>query len=147
MPLNTAPPEPWKRLPNIEIGLGEDLSDEFEVSYWDNWSKVIFTVKKDLADADDDAVVQVVLSNPPSPTDGLVRFNGQATTLTDGHLTYSTSGLDVFVKASRMLQVASNVVDARCFYDVRVILNNGWVPYYCNPAYAFFSRLPTQRAS
>lgn len=50
------------------------------------WERCYFTVKRSLADSDEAAIVQIVVSDPSDPGDGLLRLNGAATTAAWGEL-------------------------------------------------------------
>lgn len=51
------------------------------------WTKLYFTVKSDPAQADADAIIQMVETATPAVTDGLLRLNGAAGTAANGTLT------------------------------------------------------------
>lgn len=50
------------------------------------WERCYFTVKSSLTDSDVAAIVQIVMSAPSDPGDGLLRINGEATTAAWGEL-------------------------------------------------------------
>lgn len=50
------------------------------------WERCYFTVKGSLADPDEAAIVQIAVSDPSDPGDGLLRLNGAATTAAWGEL-------------------------------------------------------------
>lgn len=51
------------------------------------WTKVYWTVKRATSEADTDAILQLVETNPSAGTDGLLRVNGAAGTAGNGSLT------------------------------------------------------------
>jgi hypothetical protein len=56
------------------------------------WTKIYFTVKQATSQADTDAILQVVETNPGAGTDGLLRLNGAAGTAANGSLTVDQAG-------------------------------------------------------
>ncbi len=51
------------------------------------WTKIYWTVKRATSEADADAILQIVETNPSAGTDGLLRINGAAGTAASGSLT------------------------------------------------------------
>lgn len=52
-----------------------------------SWTKIYWTVKRSTSEADADAILQIVETNPGAGTDGLLRLNGAAGTAANGSLT------------------------------------------------------------
>lgn len=61
------------------------------------WTKVYWTVKRATVEADTDAILQLVESNPGAGTDGLLRVNGAAGTAANGTLTVSQAAGTVVI--------------------------------------------------
>lgn len=57
------------------------------------WERCYFTVKGSLGDPDEAAIVQIVVTDPDDPGDGLIRLNGEATTAAWGELVVDDSVL------------------------------------------------------
>jgi len=52
-----------------------------------SWTKIYLTIKADKTDADADAIIQIVVSNPPAGGDGLIRLKNGTVTAGNGSLT------------------------------------------------------------
>ena len=61
------------------------------------WTKVYWTVKRATSEADADAILQLVETNPAAGTDGLLRVNGAAGTAANGTLTVNQAGGTVVI--------------------------------------------------
>lgn len=61
------------------------------------WTKLWFTVKQDPAQADTDAIIQMIETNPAALTDGLLRLNGAAGTAANGTLTVNQAAGTVVI--------------------------------------------------
>jgi hypothetical protein len=61
------------------------------------WTKIYWTVKRSTGEADADAIIQMVETNPGVGTDGLLRLNGAAGTAANGSLTVDQSGGTVVI--------------------------------------------------
>lgn len=61
------------------------------------WTKLWFTVKQDSSQADADAIIQMIETNPGAGTDGLLRLNGAAGTAANGTLTVSQAAGTVVI--------------------------------------------------
>lgn len=62
-----------------------------------DWTKVYWTVKRATSEADTDAILQLVETNPGAGTDGLLRLNGAAGTAANGTLTVSQAAGTVVI--------------------------------------------------
>jgi hypothetical protein len=83
------------------------------------WTKLWFTAKNNVGDADAVSMIQIVESSTDAVTDGLLYINGAAaTTLTNGSITVnSTTSITVTVEAVEMAKLPTCVL----FYDVKVL--------------------------
>ena len=61
------------------------------------WTKLWWTVKQDPAQADTDAIIQMIETNPAALTDGLLRLNGAAGTAANGTLTVNQAAGTVVI--------------------------------------------------
>lgn len=62
-----------------------------------DWTKVYWTVKRATSEADTDAILQLVETNPAAGTDGLLRLNGAAGTAANGTLTVNQAAGTVVI--------------------------------------------------
>jgi len=92
------------------------------------YTKLWFTAKNDMRDADSKALLQLVVSNAPVPaTDGLLVLQGGAQTNTNGSITVlSTTSIQVKVKAV----AAQNLIPTSypASYDVKALVSGNVVP-------------------
>lgn len=73
----------------------------------DGYDKIWFTVKRKTTDADADALVQILVSDPPDAGDGLQILNGEAAYAADGSITVeSATSLTVALSASAAADLA-----------------------------------------
>lgn len=68
-----------------------------------DWTKVYWTVKRATSEADADAILQLVETNPAAGTDGLLRLNGAAGTAANGTLTVSQAAGTVVIDLVMMV--------------------------------------------
>jgi hypothetical protein len=89
-----------------------------------NWEAVYLTVKRTTRDADADAILQIIESNPSDPADGVTRYAGAApTALQIGYagLTVDQAGGTIAIRIDDDLSfadyVGSNSYDVKCLLD------------------------------
>jgi hypothetical protein len=89
------------------------------------WTKLWFTAKNNVNDADTASMIQIVESSTSAATDGLLYINGGvAPTLGNGDVTVnSTTSITVKVEAVEMAKLPTCVL----FYDVKVLTSNAVV--------------------
>lgn len=88
-----------------------------------SWSKVYFTVKSSNQHGDDQAIVQIVKSNPAAGNDGLLRLNRAATTAAQGSLTVDQPSGAVTITIADDATALLNANDYQ--YDLKVLLSDG----------------------
>lgn len=88
-----------------------------------SWSKIYFTVKANNQYADDQAIVQVVKSDPSAGGDGLIRLNRAAATANTGALVIDQPGGAVTVQLTDDATAQLNYSD--CYYDIKALLADG----------------------
>jgi hypothetical protein len=78
------------------------------------WTKVYWTVKRATSEADTDAILQMVETNPSAGTDGLLRVNGAAGTAGNGSLTVDQAAgtvvIDLIMTVCDDLALATGLV-------------------------------------
>lgn len=89
-----------------------------------NWETIYFTIKDRKSLDDTQARVQIVVSNPADPTDGLLILNGAATTAAWGALVIDqpngTATITIDDDATALLAERSGQ-----YYDIKVLLDDG----------------------
>ena len=88
------------------------------------WERCYFTVKGSLGDSDEAAIVQIVVSDPSDPGDGLLRLNGAATTAAWGDLVVDE------VEDSVIITIHDDATALLCpvaglYYDVKFVTDAG----------------------
>lgn len=92
-----------------------------------DWTKIYFTVKDKALDADDQSIVQILLSNPGGGGDGLKFFNKRtATTAAWGNIVVGGSTVTANLKAAATVKMKP--MDRGYVFDYRVIQASGVVP-------------------
>jgi hypothetical protein len=78
------------------------------------WTKLYWTVKRATSEADTDAILQMVETNPAAITDGLLRVNGAAGTAGNGSLTVDqaagTVAIDLLMTVCDDLALSTGLV-------------------------------------
>jgi hypothetical protein len=83
------------------------------------WSKIWFTAKSSLDDADSASIFQIVKSSPAAGTDGLLYINGIAGAAAKGSITVlSTTSITVVLEASEAAKLSAGVL----YYDIKALV-------------------------
>ena len=91
-----------------------------------NYTKLWFSVKRDRADTDARAIVQIVLTNPAAGTDGLLYLNGASATAAQGSITVDDAAAgDITITIDEV--ATAQLADQACMYDVQVLRSTGAV--------------------
>ena len=87
------------------------------------WSKLYFTVKASNQHSDDQAIIQIVKSNPAAGGDGLLRLNRVVATAAQGALTVDQPGGAATIAIADDATLQLNHDDYQ--YDLKVLLSDG----------------------
>lgn len=110
---------------DINITIGATLDATISgLSISASWSKVYFTVKHQHSDADSEAIVQIVVSNPGGGSDGLKYLNEDAATANQGSLTVNQVAGTVRII---LADDASVTLEERLeiYYDLKQLVSDG----------------------
>lgn len=89
-----------------------------------SWTKIYFTIKADKTDADADAIVQIVVSNPGAGGDGLIRLANGTVTAGNGALTVTQASgtVAVLIADDATVSLEENVP---YYYDLKQLTSDG----------------------